>query len=62
MKNFIEDIKKVLGDNLILIGEYSRKDRNYVIVVESLTYANLQSLKPLVASFFKRSKTYPLLR
>ena len=61
MKNFIEDIKKVLGDNLILIGEYSRKDRNYVIVVESLTYANLQSLKPLVASFFKRSKTYPLL-
>ena len=61
MEAFIENIKKELGTNLILIGEYSRKDRNYVIVVDSLTYTTLQSIKPLISGFFKKTKMYPLL-
>jgi len=61
MKNFIEDIKKKLGNNLVLIGEYSRKERNYVIVVDTSSYETLQSIKPSITSFFKKTKIYPLL-
>lgn len=61
METFIENIKKELGSNLLLVGEYSRRKRNYVIVLETLNYTILQGVKPYIEKFYKKTGIYPLL-
>ena len=61
MQTFITNLKQVLGNNLVLVGEYSRSERNYVVVVETLNYATLQRMKSHVHKFYKRTTIYPLL-
>ena len=61
MEQFIERMEQTLGKDLVLIGEYSRQKRNYVVVVKGLTFAKLQELKPHIHKFYKQTTIYPLL-
>lgn len=57
---FIDNFRRALGDNLLLIAAYGRDDAQYLIVTEKLDFNSLHSVQNLVREFNEKTGKFPL--
>ncbi len=57
----LQNIKQVLGSNLITIARYGKLEKQHLIVLNTLDTSTLKEIKPLIQDYHKKTKKYPLI-
>ncbi|MDP6642131.1 MAG: hypothetical protein QGF74_02005 [Candidatus Nanoarchaeia archaeon] len=61
MEDTIQNLKKILKENLITVAEYGKKDKTHLIILEKLDASILNEVKQEIKTYHKKTKKYPLL-
>ena len=61
MEDTIENLKKILKENLLTVLEYGKKEKNHLIILEKLNANILNEIKQEIINYHKKTKKYPLL-